>query len=338
MSNAKKITVELGERSYCITIGENLLASADKYMNLSRRVAIITDSGVPEEYARTVAERCALAKIITIPEGEESKNINTYSYICEQLLAFGMQRKDAVVAVGGGVVGDIAGFAASTYMRGIDFYNIPTTLLSQVDSSIGGKCAIDFCGVKNILGSFYQPRAVLIDTDTLKTLDKRQTASGLAEVIKMALTSNAELFSALEGGLYRDSLTEVITEAILIKRAVVEADEREGGLRKILNFGHTFGHGIESLGGLYHGECVALGMIPMCSAETRSRLTALLAKVGLPTVHKCDFDKAFEFMKHDKKGDGDLTDAVFVDAPGSFRIEKIALSRLIEHIKRELEV
>ena len=334
----KKIKMELGERSYDITVGQGLLSHANEFMNLSRKVAVITDSGVPEDYAKTVAALCGDAKIITFPQGEASKNIDTYSYLCKQLLDFELQRKDAVVAVGGGVCGDISGFVASTYMRGIDFYNIPTTLLSQVDSSIGGKCAIDFFGVKNILGAFYQPRAVLIDTDTLDTLDKRQLASGLAEVIKMALTSNSELFEKLDGNIDKNTLPDIITEALLIKKSVVEADERESGLRKILNFGHTLGHGIESLGGLYHGECVALGMIPMCAKGTRERLIKILSRVGLPTEHKYDFDKIFEIMKHDKKGDGEMTDVIFVDTPGSCRIEKVALTKLLEHIKRETEV
>ena len=254
------------------------------------------------------------------------------------MLTFGLQRKDAIVAVGGGVVGDMAGFAAATYMRGVDFYNVPTTLLSQVDSSIGGKTAIDFGGVKNILGAFYQPRAVLIDTDVLSTLDKRQISSGLAEVVKMSLTSDKELFEALESGLWKTDIADMIIRALKIKKAVVEADEREGGLRKILNFGHTFGHGIEALGGLYHGECVALGMIPMCAEELRPRVKNLLKSMGLPTEFSGDHDSAFSFMKHDKKGDGAKTDAVFVDAPGSYRLEKIELSKLCEYIKKMSEV
>ncbi len=338
MSDAKTLRVDLADRSYNITVGKGLLGLANKYMNLCRRVAIVTDSGVPKIYAETIASLCGEAKIITFPEGEESKNINTYAYICEQLLAFGLQRKDAVVAVGGGVVGDVAGFAAATYMRGVDFYNVPTTLLSQVDSSIGGKTAIDFCGVKNILGAFYQPHAVLIDTDVLSTLDKRQLASGLAEVVKMSLTSDKVLFEDLEAGIWQTDIADVIIRALMIKKAVVEADEREGGLRKILNFGHTFGHAIEALGGLYHGECIALGMLPMCAKELRPRVKSILNQMQLPTEFSGAYESAFSFMKHDKKGDGAKTDAVFVDAPGSCRLEKIELSELCEYIKNTAEV
>lgn len=336
MEIKRVINTALGDRSYSITIGKDLLSYADKYMNLARKVAIITDSGVPEIYAKTVAALCKESKIITFEQGEKNKNIDTYAYICSQLIEFNMQRNDAIVAVGGGVCGDIAGLAAATYMRGIDFYNVPTTLLSQVDSSVGGKTAIDFGGVKNIIGAFYQPKAVLIDTDVLKTLDKRQFSAGLAEVVKMALTSDSELFEKLEANLWREDISEVITRALLIKKAVVEEDEREAGLRRILNFGHTFGHGIESLGGLYHGECVALGMLPMCSPEVRARLTRVLKEMELPVQFEGNFDETVEFMKHDKKGAGDTTYVVFVDTPGSYRIEKMSFSTLVEYIKSQL--
>lgn len=335
MEIKKTLTVELSDRSYDVTVGNGLLANADKYMDLARRVAIITDSGVPKEYALVIAALCKESKIITFMAGEESKNIDTYSYICSQLLEFGIGRSDAIVAVGGGVCGDIAGFAAATYMRGIDFYNVPTTLLSQVDSSIGGKTAIDFCGVKNIIGAFYQPKAVLIDTDVLATLDKRQLSSGLAEVLKMALTSDFELFEMLENGAWRNDIAEVVIRALLIKKSVVERDERESELRRVLNFGHTFGHGIESLGGLFHGECVALGMIPMCAPEVRARLLRILRDLELPTAFDGDFDKAIEYMKHDKKSEGDFTRAVFVDSPGSFRIEQMRFSDLVGYIKSQ---
>ena len=328
----ESIRIALGEKSYDVTIGCGLLKAADQLFDLKRRVVIVTDSGVPSEYSRTIANLCREARIVTFPEGEANKNIDTFAKICKEMLDFELQRKDAVVAVGGGVVGDMAGFAAASYMRGVDFYNVPTTLLSMVDSSVGGKTAIDFGGVKNILGAFYQPKGVLIDTDVLKTLDKRQFSSGLAEVVKMALTSDAELFSLLECGLWEKDIAEVISRALKIKKSIVEADERESSLRKILNFGHTFGHGIEALGGAYHGECVALGMLPMASTKVRERLIPLLERMALPTSFDKDVRVAFEFMRHDKKGDGDKAAAVFVDEIGSFRLESIEFSKLEEHI------
>ena len=238
------------------------------------------------------------------------------------------------------MIGDLAGFAASTYMRGIDFYNIPTTLLSQVDSSIGGKVAIDFEGVKNIVGAFYQPKRVLIDPDVLKTLPPRQIANGMAEALKMSLTSDAELFELLEQGVEDGAtLEKVIYRSLCIKKAVVEADEKENGLRRILNFGHTLGHGIESesgLGGLYHGECVGLGMIPMCSKEVRSRLIPALERLHLPTVVEGDWEKILSLAAHDKKRSGDQISVVFVDEIGSFRMEKMPLEDWKNLIKEAL--
>ncbi len=332
----KVLKMNLGEQSYNITVGAGLLREADKYMNLSRKVFILTDTGVPKEYADTVAKLCKEAQVFAFEQGETNKNLDTYSDICKQMLSFGLQRKDAVVAIGGGVCGDIAGFASATYMRGIDFYNIPTTLLSQVDSSIGGKTAVDFCGVKNILGVFYQPKAVLIDPDVLKTLDQRQFAAGLSEVTKMALTSDKELFEMIEAGLYKTDISKIIYRALSIKKSVVEEDERESGIRRILNFGHTFGHGVEALGNTLHGEAVALGMIPMVSGNVKARLIPVLKKIGLPTKFNGDIDTALEYMRHDKKGEGASAHAVFVDNIGSYRLEKIAFDDLAAHIKSNI--
>ena len=334
----KKLSVSHSAGSYDIHIGQGILGDAKNYMDISKKVCIVTDSGVPTEHSKAILDQFKNAKIITIPQGEENKNIDTYSYICKEMLTFGMQRSDAIIAVGGGVIGDMSGFAAATYMRGIDFYNIPTTLLSMVDSSIGGKTAIDFMGVKNILGAFYQPKAVVIDTEVLKTLDERQYRQGLSEVLKMAATHDESLFAKMEGEIWKNDEIGMIASALKIKRAVVEADEREAGMRKLLNFGHTFGHGIEALGGLYHGECVALGMIPMIAASERKRLVDILKKIGLPTVFTGDIDKASEFMKNDKKGAGDLTDAVFVDTIGCARIERVSFSYITELARKTFEV
>ena len=336
-SENKILKIELGERSYNVHIGHGILSRANEYFNLERKIAIVTDSGVPCEYSKSIASLSKESTIITIPNGEINKNINSFAFICKQLLSFGLQRGDAVVAVGGGVVGDIAGYAAASYMRGIDFYNVPTTLLSMVDSSIGGKCAIDFEGVKNILGAFHQPRGVIIDTSVLKTLDPRQLSAGLAEVVKMALTSDEELFSLLEGGLWKNDIAEVIARAVAIKKQIVEADEKEGSLRKILNFGHTFGHGIEASSDLYHGECVALGMLPMSSDSVRKRLIPLLLEMNLPTSHSVDTESAFKFMRHDKKGNSTGTSAVFVDKIGSYRLKNVSFDALEKHIKDYLD-
>ena len=335
------IHLDLAERGYDINIGRGLLSSADKLFDLNRRVLIVTDSGVPKEYALKVKALCREAKIVTLPEGEGSKSIEGFSLILREMLDFSMTRTDCVVAVGGGVVGDLAGFAAASYMRGVDFYNIPTTLLSQVDSSIGGKTAINLSGVKNIVGAFYQPKGVIIDPDTLKTLPKRQVANGLAESIKMSLTSDGELFSLIEKcENTEDILEQIIVGSIKIKKTVVECDEREGGIRKILNFGHTLGHGIEAeeeMNGLYHGECVALGMTAVCSESVRARLIPVLKKVGLPTVYCGDLESALSFINHDKKCDGKMISVIFVDEIGSYRIEKMNAGDFAAHVLKELK-
>ena len=253
------------------------------------------------------------------------------------MLEHNFSRKDCVVAVGGGVVGDLSGFAASAYMRGIDFYNIPTTLLSQIDSSIGGKTAINFGGVKNIVGAFHQPQKVLIDPDLLKTLPPRQIANGLAEAIKMSLTSDRKLFELLETQDIGSNLEEIILRSLHIKKDVVEQDEKESGLRRILNFGHTVGHGIESTTDLYHGECVALGMLPMCAETLRPRVVEVLKKCSLHRVVRYDWDRITEAAFHDKKADGDTVTVTTVREPGSFELKTMKCLEVMELAKACLE-
>jgi len=318
------IHMNLGQESYDIVVEHGLLAKASEHLNLERRALIVTDTGVPISYSKTIAGQCKESVIYTVAAGESSKNLDVFGQLLQTMLDHGFSRKDCVIAVGGGVVGDISGFAASVYMRGIDFYNVPTTLLSQIDSSIGGKTAINFGGMKNIVGAFYQPKKVLIDPELLKTLPQRQIANGLAEAIKMALTSDKALFELFENQDIESNLDEIIARSLNIKKSVVEQDEKESGLRKILNFGHTIGHGIESsegMSGLYHGECVALGMLPMCGNEIRSRVIAVLKKCNLYQELKYDWDKVTEAAFHDKKADGDSVTVIMVNEAGSFELK-----------------
>ena len=331
--------VNLPAGGYDIHLERGALVRAGELLRLSRRVLIVTDEGVPPEYARTVAAQCKEPYIVTLPMGEGSKSFARLEMLCSTMLAHGFTRSDCVVAVGGGVVGDLAGFAAASYMRGIDFYNIPTTVLSQVDSSIGGKVAVNLAGVKNIVGAFHQPRAVIVDPEVLKTLPKRQIANGLAEAVKMSLTSDAELFELFEKGAWERDIDRIIERSLRIKKAVVEQDECETGLRRVLNFGHTLGHGIEGaeeLHGLYHGECVALGMLPMCSARVRARLIPVLKGLGLPYEIKGDLEKMLSIAAHDKKCDGGAISVVYVDEVGSFEIVKMPLGEWQETIRSTL--
>ncbi len=335
-----KIRLELGDRSYDISIGRGLLSEAGKLMNLDRGVLIVTDDGVPEEYSKTVAAQCKSPVTVTLSQGEATKCLESFRVLLKTMLEARFTRGDCVVAVGGGVIGDLAGFAASAYMRGIDFYNIPTTTLSQIDSSIGGKVAIDLDGYKNTVGAFWQPKAVLVDPDILKTLDKRQIFAGLAEAVKMAVCFDAELFELFENGEPLENIDEIIRRSLMIKKSVVERDECEAGLRKVLNFGHTIGHGIETAedGRLIHGECVALGMLPMCSQEVRGRLLSVLGKLGLPPSVTADRDKIASAMLHDKKSAQGGVTVVKSDEIGNYRLEKISFDGLFEILDEFLKV
>ena len=322
------LNMELGERSYDILIERGCLQQAGQLLHLNRKVCIVTDEGVPRQYVEKLAAQCESPVIVTVDAGEETKTMETVTKLCRVMLERGFSRKDCVAAVGGGMVGDLAGFAAACFMRGVDFYNIPTTLLSQVDSSIGGKTGVNLDGVKNIVGAFWQPQKVLIDPDTLDTLSPRLYAEGMAEAVKMALASDEKLFEQLEQGDL--PVEELLYGALSIKKAIVEQDERESGIRKLLNFGHTIGHGVESAakGSLYHGECVAIGLLPMCSQPVRARLQPVLERLGLPTSTDLDKEQIWQAMQHDKKSNSAGFSAVFVEEIGKAYAKNITFAEM----------
>ena len=318
-----------------LTVQRGAISHISDWVPVDRKIMVVTDSGVPFQYARAVLSSCPQAYCYVFEQGEENKTLDTVRHILEDLLDNGFTRSDAVIAVGGGVVGDVTGFAASCYMRGIDFYNVPTTLLSQVDSSIGGKTGVDFCGVKNVVGAFYMPKAVIVDPDCLATLDPRLLHEGLAEAIKMAATSDTALFSYIEEeGPLEPKLDRIIKDALAIKEAVVKADPKEGGLRRVLNFGHTVGHAIEAAGAarsehsLFHGECVAAGMLYMCSDAVRARIEPLLRRYNLPVSDPFDTDTLLSYIDHDKKKLGDTVKAVYVDQIGSFEFRDMDMEQM----------
>lgn len=332
------LTMDFDERSYDITVSRGAIKHASELFALDRRVLVVTDDGVPAQYSKAIADAAGEPHILTIRHGEASKCPERYLEILKFMLACGFDRHDCVVAVGGGVVGDLAGFAAATYMRGIDLYNIPTTLLSQVDSSVGGKTAIDFLGYKNVVGAFWQPKGVIVDPDVLESLDARQFACGMSEIIKMFATSDGKMFGRLEDKTQCIPVEEIITAALRIKMNVVEQDEHEAGLRRVLNFGHTIGHAIESISAdepypLLHGECVALGMLAITEGEVRRRLMHLLHRYDLPTAFRCDESRFREVLLHDKKAQsGDIT-VVLVDEIGSFSLKAETVDSIIARIK-----
>ena len=333
-----KMTMNLGTRSYDIILKRGCLSNLHQFADLThRRVFVLTDSGVPAEYAKTVADQCTNGTVCTIPQGEGSKCLKVYGQVLNAMLEFGMDRRDLLVAVGGGVVGDLGGFCAASYMRGIDFVNCPTTTLAQIDSSIGGKTAIDLGSAKNIVGAFWQPQVVLVDPDTLATLPRRQYINGLAEAVKAGLIADPELFGIFENGDVDKEIETIIYRSLLVKKKIVEQDERESGARKALNFGHTIGHGIEAVkgvrgrrtNGLYHGECVALGVLPMIEDKSlQKRTRAVLRKLGLPVRTGVDKHKVLEYMRHDKKSGGKSITVIRVPGLGCWRADTLPMTQL----------
>lgn len=347
----KQLLVSLSEgRSYEITISRGILARCGEEIRKvyhGNEVAVITDSNVGPLYAKTVLDSLKaagfLVKSLSFPAGEASKNMDTLVQLYDGLLTpypFSITRGGLIVALGGGVTGDMVGFAAATLFRGIPFVQIPTTLLSQVDSSVGGKVAVDLKQGKNLAGAFYQPKAVLIDPDTLNTLPDRVFADGMAEVVKYGLIGDRELFELLESCDGREELSARIEEIIFRscdqKRRVVEEDEQDTGWRMVLNFGHTLGHVYEKLGNYsryMHGEAVSCGMVSilrmgeahgLTAPGTATRAETLLSRLGLPVkAEEIPAELLRQTLAYDKKGSGSEITAVFCKEPGEAFLHKM---------------
>jgi 3-dehydroquinate synthase len=336
----REVRIELGERSYPIVIGTGLLDSPATWQAPSAAAAlIVTNTTVQPLYAQrlryALAGRYKAVHVAALPDGEEHKDWQTLNLIFDALLQNGCDRKTVIYALGGGVVGDMAGFAASCYMRGVPFVQVPTTLLAQVDSSVGGKTAINHPLGKNMVGAFYQPHLVVCDLDTLATLPARELSAGLAEVIKYGPIADMAFLDWIEAHLdallARDpaTLAHAVGRSCEIKAWVVGQDERESGLRAILNFGHTFGHAIEAglgYGQWLHGEAVGCGMVMAMNLSHRlglvdaafvARVTALVRRAGLPvTGPALGADRYMELMRVDKKAEGGEIKFVVIEQPG----------------------
>lgn len=334
-----KLSMRLHERSYDIILKRGALQWVGQLADLDRRVLIVTDSGVPAQYAETVRAQCREGTIVTVPQGEASKSLAVFARLQQAALDADLGRGDLIAAVGGGVVGDLAGFVAATYMRGIDFINCPTTTLSQIDSSIGGKVAVDLGETKNVIGAFWQPRLVVIDPDTLATLPRRQFVNGLAEAVKAGLICDPELFGIFEREDPEEKIEEILYRSLQVKKKIVEQDETDRGQRAALNFGHTLGHGIEAVRGVrgrrkngyYHGECVALGMLPMIEdRQLAKRVRAVYRRLGLPARAGYNKEKVLAQMLHDKKAGGGFITLVKVPGLGCWRLDKVPVEALRE--------
>ena len=349
----KTLTVALPGREYDILIQRGLLAQAGERIRAvlpkAGRLAVVSDSNVAPLYARTVMDSLSAAgfacKLFTVPAGEGSKCAAQLSALWEGFMEFGLTRADGVVALGGGVVGDLAGFAAATALRGVAFVQIPTTLLAQVDSSVGGKVAIDLAAGKNLAGAFYQPKLVLMDPDVLDTLPDAVFADGMAEVVKYGFIADEDFLHRLEKASSRRELMEDIESVLCtccdIKRRVVEEDELDTGARMILNFGHTLGHAYE-LAGKYevwtHGQAVAAGMVRAAEVgaalgvtppELPGRIAALVGALGLPGRIACTSAQYEAAVGLDKKGAGESITLILPDRPGHVIPYKIKKSELL---------
>ena len=333
-----KLNINLSHSSYDILIEPGCLNNVSRYVNLKRNIFIVTDNGVPKDYLDALLAQCENAHYHIVDQGEGAKSFQVYETLLRKLLDLKFTRKDLIIALGGGVIGDLSGFVAATYMRGIDFISIPTTSLSQIDSSIGGKVAINVDQVKNIVGAFYHPKMVFIDTNTLKTLPNRHLMAGLVEAVKAGLIYDAKLFELFEKDNYLEHLEEIMIRALQVKKEVVQIDEKEENLRKILNFGHTIGHAIESYYGLkdlYHGECVAIGMLPMLEDDAiKNRVLKIYEKMGLKTSVEFDKEKIYELMLKDKKATKDNITIVTVKKCGYAELKEIEFKTLKDYINK----
>ena len=366
-----EVNVSLGERSYDITISDGLLAHAGRTIAplLARPVtAIVTDENVAHHHLKTLTDSLDQAGVkytsIIVPAGEQTKSYTRLAQVCDAILAAGMERNDHIIAFGGGVIGDLAGFAAAIVRRGIGFIQIPTSLLAQVDSSVGGKTGINSSHGKNLVGAFHQPVAVLADINVLNTLPARELAAGYAEVAKYGLLGDTEFFSWLEDNAARifagdpQARIHAIRTSCQAKAAIVARDERESGDRALLNLGHTFGHALESATGysnkLLHGEGVAIGMaqafrfseqLGICRPGAAARTEKHLKSVGLPTdvseirAHLPDAGKLVDIMRQDKKAEAGHINFILVKDVGNAYIDRtIEEDGLVKFLEAELKL
>lgn len=376
----ESITVHLGQRSYPVRIGSGVVTRLGPLLEMNhpdkqskgshddssfepgltaKRVAVVTDSNVAPYYREPLVQSLTGAGyepwVIVLPPGEQQKDLATLSLVYDKLIEGRIERRSPLIALGGGVIGDLTGFAAATFQRGVPFIQVPTTLLAQIDASVGGKTAVNHPAGKNLIGAFYQPRLVLIDVDTLKTLPQREFVAGVAEVIKYGAILSPDLFALLEEqldrllGLEPVLLTSIIKTCCQLKAQVVEADEQETDYRAILNFGHTLGHAVESATGyerFLHGEAVAIGMAfaaklslqrGLCGAATHDRLVGLLQRAGLPVDIPPDI--AQEHLRTgigaDKKVSAGKVKFVCLEQFGKTRFEVLSTAEIVRHISQD---
>lgn len=325
----KKINIHSNKKDYEIIIKNNLLNDLREYLDVNRYYVIISDDNIPNHYVNLVKEVCINNLFISFPEGEKSKSLFQFQRIISILQDNNVTRDACIIALGGGVTGDLSGFIAATYLRGIDYIQIPTTLLSQIDSSVGGKVAINTDKAKNSIGSFYPPRLVLIDPKTLNTLNKRHFNNGMAEMIKYGMIYSKALFFDILNKDIQTNIENYIYQSLLIKKYYVENDEYDNSIRQILNFGHTYGHAYEAYYNFdkyLHGEAIALGMMKVVNNnDVKNNLTKILQKYNLPINDPVKDEDLTKFLKNDKKITTSFLSLIQVDEIGKAKIVKVVL-------------
>jgi 3-dehydroquinate synthase len=325
----------LGEQSYDVYIEKGIINQCDRFINPEKEIVIITDDNIPQAYIDVLTSKLNVKATYILNAGESLKNANEVNFIIESLIKKGITRSVTLIALGGGVIGDLTGFIASIYMRGVDFIQIPTSLLSQIDSSIGGKVGINTSTMKNAVGSFYQPKVVLIDPDTLDSLEERHFNNGMAELIKHALIDGKGLFKDLIEKDIKANIEDFIYRSLLVKKAHVINDVQDKGVRQILNFGHTIGHALEQYSNyeLLHGEAIAIGMLKMAKGtDYEEDLKNLFHKFSLVIEYPYDQEKILEYIKTDKKVIDNTLNLIVIKEVGNPFIKPIKVNDITEYM------
>ena len=331
-----KLNVNLKDKSYEVIVERGIIKNITPYVDIEKKFLIVSDDRIPNVYINTIKKQLKKVDVVIFPHGENNKSLKNYQLVIDKLIQGDYSRKDYIIALGGGVVTDLAGFVASTYKRGMNLINIPTTTLAMVDESVGGKVALNFDKLKNVIGSFYHPNCILIDIDTLETLPKRHYINGVIEALKTGMIGDKELYNIFFNGDYRDHIEEIIYRSLQYKIKIVEQDEKEENIRKVLNFGHTFGHAYETyflMKNYLHGEAVALGIVTISKDKPYLEdIKKIFTKWGIKLNINVEKDKIINIIRNDKKCDDDIVDLIIVDEIGKSKIVPTKIEDLSRYL------
>lgn len=331
-----KLNVNLKDKSYEVIVERGIIKNITPYVDIEKKFLIVSDDRIPNVYINIIKKQLKKVDVVIFPHGENNKSLKNYQLVIDKLIQGDYSRKDYIIALGGGVVTDLAGFVASTYKRGMNLINIPTTTLAMVDASVGGKVALNFDKLKNVIGSFYHPNCILIDIDTLETLPKRHYINGVIEALKTGMIGDKELYNIFFNGDYRDHIEEIIYRSLQYKIKIVEQDEKEENIRKVLNFGHTFGHAYETyflMKNYLHGEAVALGIVTISKDKPYLEdIKKIFTKWGIKLNINVEKDKIINIIRNDKKCDDDIVDLIIVDEIGKSKIVPTKIEDLSRYL------